>query len=387
MPPTIVNAAESTANINTSTSERDVSSRLAELDPSAAPFTLLLQKIDSRVAENPKVEWFEKEKAPLYDQVNGAHGAGATSLVVDNAAYFRIGQLAEVPRTGEVIRVTAKNTVTNTLTIQRSVGDTAAAAMVDNDDLFLIGTAFPEGSALPPEQSHQEVGKYNYAQIFREAFGATGTRQATRSYLGNPRTRARREHGRDFKIAMEHAFLFGERSEDTSDTNAPIRSMSGVLAYATSNVTNIGGPMSDSDLWAWAEDVFESTAGSDERWLLASPLAITVIDRLAQARIMHTPKDRVFGVKINRIATSHGEFMLVKDRLLRNGAGGNGYGGYAIALDPQQLAYRYMQGRNSKLHVDQQATGDDKWVDEYFAECTLEFRLPDVHGVATGITG
>lgn len=162
---TALNAHESTANINTSQIVRDVADRLAYLDPNAAPFTLLTRKADTRVAESYKFEWFEKELSPKLDQVNNGAGyaAGATSIVVDNGAYFRVGDIVQVARTAEVFRVTAISS--NTLTVVRAVGETSAAAMVDNDDLFILGSAYAEGASVGTEHSHQETAVYNYTQI------------------------------------------------------------------------------------------------------------------------------------------------------------------------------------------------------------------------------
>jgi hypothetical protein len=382
---TMVSAAESTANVNSSQSVRDVYSQLSYLDPDAAPFTLITRKVDNRVADNFKFEWAEKSNRPLYDLVNGSQTDVDTAIEVDNGAYFRVGDLVRAPRTGEVIRVTAVSS--NTLTVARGVGSTAAAAMNDNEDLFIIGSAYAEGAAVGTEKEHQESWVYNYSQIVRDPFGATGTQQATKSYLGNNRSRQRREFSKEHRIHLEQAMLFGERNRDTTSTASPRSYMGGFTYYATSNAKNASGTLTEAEVWDWCEDLFAHTGGSSQRVVYASALVCSVIDLLAGARLQTVSKDDTYGIAVKEWITSHGTLLIVKHRLLVNGATGTGYGGSAFACEPSKLAWRYLNGRDTNLLTDRQSPGDDKWTDEYLTEGGLELRNPELHGILSGVTG
>lgn len=383
--PTMVSGASSTATVNTAAHVRDVSERLAELDPNVAPFTLMLAAARSEVADNFKFEWFEKERAPKYDLVNGAQTAGDTSIEVDNGAYFSVGNIVKNPRTGEVFRVTG--IATNTLTVARGVGSTAAAAMNDNDDLFIIGSSHAEGADVPTPKDHQEVEKYNYTEIFRTALGATRTQQNTRNYIGKTRTRQRLEKMREHKIDMESAFLFGERNRDTSTAAAPRNYTGGFTYWATENAKDANGTLTEPEIWDWCEDLFNATASGDTKTLFASPLVVSVIDMLAGARLQTVPSDKTYGIAVRQLLTSHGTLLVVKHRLLRNGASGNGYGNMAFAVQPKELAFRYLANSNTQLLIDRQSPGTDGYVDEYLTEAGLEFRLPGVHGILSDVTG
>lgn len=384
---TMISAAESTGNVNTSQHVRDVADRLAELDPEAGPIALITRQLDKRVADNFRAEWPEKELPPRYDQINNGAGyaSGVTTWAVDNATYFRIADLVKVPRTGEVVRVTAVGSTT--IDIVRGVGSTSAAAVVDNDDLFIIGSAHAEGADVPTEKEMQETWKYNFTQIFRDSFGATRTQQNTRSYLGNNRTRQRREQGVKHKVNIEQGFLFGERNEDVSTPGAPRRYTGGVLYWATSNIKDAGGTLTEGEVWNWCEGLFQPTGTGNTRTLFASPLVCTVIDLLAASRLQTVPRDRTYGIAVKEWVTSHGTLLIIKHRLLVTGVGGQGYGGMAIALDMPQLAYRYLANSDTKLLPDRQGNGADKWTDEYLSEIGLEFKLPPVHGVLKNVTG
>lgn len=392
MPQTFIRAAESTENIPAARRVRDVADRITYLNPNAAPFTLILQKARARPAIDPKFEWWEKDLPAKWDQVNGAQTNVDTAIEVDQAQYYSVHDIVKVPRTGEVFRVTAVNTGTNTLTVVRGVGETAAAAMNDNDDICIVGNAQPEGAPLGVEKSHAETNPFNYTEIFRHPFGATGTEQASESYTGPPRPRLRMEKATEHKIDMERAFLFGERNVDISNTNAPIRYTRGILQWlevagSGAVLMDAGGTLTESELATFMQSVFQHTGGSNTRILLASPLVVGVFDAIAGARLQTVPSDKTYGIAVNRYISSHGEFMIVKDRLLENGPGGTGYGGYALALDPTALAFRFLRGRNTKLRLDVQAPGDDKFTDEYLSEAGLEFKSPALHGRLKGVTG
>ena len=385
--PTMVRGSESTANVNTSQHVRDVEPRLRYLNPSATPFTVILADTGKAPADNFKFEHGEKANAPDKDQVNNGAGysSSATAVVVDNSEYFYVGALVKVPRTAEVMRVTAVTTATDTLTVVRGVGSTAGAALVDNDDLFIIGSAFAEGSAGPDALSHQETIPFNYTEIFKKAVAASRTQQQTKSYFGNNRTRQRKEMAKEFKLDLERAFIFGERNRDTTDTAAPRNYTGGVLYWATSNAKDFNGTVTEPEVWDWCEDLFANTGGSDTRTAFGSPTFVTVVDLLAGARLQTVSADRTYGIKVNEWITSHGTLLIIKHRMLVNGAGGQGYGGHVLGLEMSKLRYRYLQ--DMTLQTDVQDNDEDGWRDQYLAEVGLEFANPELHGIGTEATG
>jgi hypothetical protein len=160
-----------------------------------------------------------------------------------------------------------------------------------------------------------------------------------------------------------------------------------LLYFLTQNNQNMGGTMTEAEIENWMANFFNPTGEGDSRLLMASALGVSVIDQLAAGRLKTVPSDKTYGIAINQWITSHGRLNIVKHRLLENGPGGTGFGGYMIAIAPKRLAYRFIATRDTKLLIDRQAPGDDKWTDEYLTEVGWQIELPKVHGVATGITG
>lgn len=387
---TVTRAPESTENIPASRRVRDVSKKIQYLDPSAAPLTVLTKKARKQSAMNPKYEWIEKDLPARWDAVNNGAGyaSGATAVVVDHAEYFSVGDVVLVPRTGERVRVTAITLGSDTLTIVRSVGPTAAAALVDNDDLLIIGNAYGEGTGAGSEKSHAETYPYNYTQIIKTPFGVTGTQNESENYTGPDKPRLRAEKAIEHMIDIERTFLFGERDIDTGSTDNPIRYTGGFLYYATSNAKNFGGVMTEAELEDWMEDLFHYTGGSDTRFVAAAPLPISVLDQLGVARLQLVPASQTLGLSIKQFVSSHGTLMITKHRLLESGyTTGDGFGGYMLAVDPSKIAYRFLRNRDTKLRVDIQANDLDGWKDEYLSEIGWQVENPQVHGIGSGITG
>lgn len=387
---TLMRASESTENIPSSRRVRDVSKRINYLDPSAAPLTVLSKKASSESVYNPKFEWIEKDLPARWDAINNGAGyaSGATSLVVDHATYFSVGDLVNVARTAEKMLVTTVTVGTNTLVVTRGVGTTAAAAIVDNDDLQIIGNAYAEGAGAGTEKSHQETYPYNYTQIIRTPFGVTGTETEAENYTGPDKPRLRAEKSIEHMIDIERTILFGERQINTSSTNAPVRYTGGFLYYATSNLKDFGGVTTEAEVEDWCEDLFHYTGGSDTRFLTAAPQPISVFDQLGVARLQLVPRDQTLGLSVKQFVTSHGTLMITKHRLLESGyTTGDGYGAYVLAIDPNKIGYRFMRNRNTKLRMDIQAPDIDGWKDEYLTEVGWVVQNPQVHGVGKNITG
>jgi hypothetical protein len=388
---TYVRARESTQNVLAGRIVRSVADRIEYLNPSADPFVTITKKVAKRTVDNPKFEWVEKGLAEKIDAVNGTVASGATAVVVDNINRWQVGDIGQNLDSGEKFLVTAVTVGSSTLTIVRSVGDTAAAELTDNDDLMIIGNAHPEGGPLPAERAWQETQPYNYTQIFRHSFGMTRTMSVTKTYGSQNKDALRAEHAIEHKIDIERDFHFGERDLFTSgsdSTNQPRRFTGGVLFFATSNIKASVGVLTEAEIEDWLEDVYAHTASNGPRLLLASPLVITTLGQLAAGRIQTASRDDVFGLALKTWVTGHGELNIVKDRLLENGTvSSQGYGGYAIALDPMKLKYVTLPNSDTVLRVDVGTPGDDAWTDEYLTECGLQFANPETAGVIKGVTG
>lgn len=379
---------------------RDVGSKVFYVDPSASPFTLLSEKAGSKVATNPRFEWYEKALRPKTTALSGSINNTTTTIpvVTGTGLYVQPFDLVLNPSTGEIVQATAA--AADSFTAVRGVaGTTAATSTSTNDSLFVIGSAYSEGANVSTPDEWQSVQVSSFTQIFRRPFGATRTREGSESYFGGNRETQRAEKAIEHAIDIERAFLFGKASE-SSDTGegslgagAPMRTTRGFINYdsgfgnGSMQVKDAGGTLTEAEMETWLADVFSKTSATDSRTLFAAPGVISVIDQLAAARLQTVPSDKTYGIAVKQWLTSHGTLNIVKHRLLENGPGGaQGWGSWALAIDVSKLMYRPFSNGATKLLMDRQGPGLDGWVDEYLTEAGLQVSTPEVHGILKNVT-
>lgn len=359
-----------------------MSNDIALLEPDATPLTVLLKRMEGKksIAINPSFKWLEQELRPRQDQVNFGTGytAGATSIVVDNGAYFNVGDVAMDIATQEHLLVTAVST--NTLTVTRGWGTTVAGTITDNDYLMIIGSAIAEGADSPAIKTVAEATKTNYTQIFRTSFGVTGTGDASELYGGSDMNFQRKLKGIEHMKSMELAFLFGQPKEDTSGSQ-PIRQTGGLNYWISTNRTDAGGTLTEAEFETFLRSVFRY--GKQEKLLVASPIVVSAINAWASGKIQMVPKDKTYGISVMKYLSGQGEINIAIDRAL---ADFNTYNGYAFAVDTEFLKYRHLKDRDTKLRTNIQAARADAQEDEYLTEAGLEARLEKAHGVLYNVT-
>lgn len=378
-----VTGTRSTGNITANKIVVDMSEDIALLDPDEAPFMsfLKLAKKNVQVASSFKFEWMEDELGARWDAVN--NGAGYTNsdtaIVVDDGTIFSARDIIKVPRTGEVMSVTSIST--NTITVVRGFGTTAAAALVDNDPLVIIGNANEEGSGTRTLTSTLEVAKYNYMQIFKTPYGVTNTQAATTLYGGKDINYQRKKKGVEHKIDMARAFYFGELKSDTSGTN-PRRTTKGLLSFLTANNYDAGGNLTQSEFDNnVSEVVFKH--GSKKKILSCSARFLSVVNGWATGKLQLNQEAKSYGLSIFEYVTPFGTYMMMNDQRILEGAV---YGGYGIVIDPANIKYRYLKGRDTHIETGIQANDADEEKEQYVTEAGLEVRQAQTHAVITGVT-
>lgn len=379
-----VTGARSTTNILANRIVIDMSDKIALLEPNETPFMSFLKiaKKNIRTAKAPKIEWLEDDIGARWDAINlvAGYAAADTALVVDNGDYFTAGDIVKVPRTGEVLSVVSIST--NTITVVRGFGTTAAAAIVDNDPLVIIGNANEEGSGTRGIKTTLEIPKFNYTQIWKTPFGVTNTQNATTLYGGKDMNYQRMKKATEHKIDMARSMYFGELKQDGTGTNAK-RTTKGLLSFLTANNYDAAGSLTQSEFDNnISEVVFKH--GSKDKILLCSARLLSVINGWATNKLQVNQDAAKYGLAIFDYITPFGKYHLMNDQRLLEGAV---YGGHGIVLDPENVKYCPLEGRDTKLETNIQANDADERKDQFITEAALEVRLPQTHAVITGVTG
>jgi hypothetical protein len=326
----------------------------------------------------------EDELEPLTDLLNGAIAANIAAVVVDNGGWWRVNDIGHCPRTGENFRVTA--VAGNTLTVVRSFGATAAAAMVDDEPLWNLGPAQREGDTSRALLSTLEVEQSNRTQIVRTPFGTTNTQSATDLYDGNDFDYQARKSAIEHAVRLERMLLFGQTAQATV-AGQPLRTMSGILEYIQTNRHDAGGVLSESEFDAFCEVAFRY-GGASQKLLIASGRVIQAINNFAKEKMRTVPLEKSYGLNLESYMSPFGKVLIAYHRQFV----GTIYSGYGLLLDMDRVVLRPLRGGRSSGNVavrvtNIQANDEDSRRDEYLTECSLEFQNEKAHALLTGVTG
>lgn len=369
-----------TLNINQDSRKIDMVERIKLLQGDPAPLTVLTGELPNAPAINPKFQWQEDDLKVRYDAINNGAGytSSATALIVDNGSYHTPNETFLVSRTGEQLRVQEVNG--NTLTVVRGSN---AAALLDDDEIIVIGTAFAEGTLSPDAVTSNQTTLYNYTGILKTAIEITDT-QANSGSENSPKdwdhqsNKAGLEHRRD----LEYNYWHGVRSESTVN-GKPLRTSGGVFQYATENVSSALGTLTEAEFWNALVDVFRH--GSDVKFGFASPFVINILNGFARSNIQVVQNDVVskYGVKIFEYITPFGTLRLVQNKNFE----GTVFKGYLTVLDLKAIRKRHMANRDTSIETNIQENDRDGRKDQWKSEVGLEFGEAKKHGHLTGITG
>jgi hypothetical protein len=215
---TIISGARNTEDILSVNKKVDMGD-VHMLEDDKILLTKLLSKIGKREVYNRTFKWMTDEIRPKFDQLAEALDNSETAVDVDNGSYFTAGDLVKVVETGEVMRVSS--VATNTLTVVRGVGTTAAANALDNGQLLILGNANAEGATLPAARTVKEVEQTAYTQIQRDAIHLTGTEMAMGKagglYTGDEQNKQRAKKLLEHVRNINHTAYWGESNYDTTN--------------------------------------------------------------------------------------------------------------------------------------------------------------------------
>lgn len=324
-----------------------------------------------------EANWHTKELRPKFDAINngGGYASGAVSLVVDNGAYFQKHDLVKVTRTGEVMLVTAVST--NTLTVTRSFGATAAAAINDDDELLIIGPAYPENATLQDGRTVTEVKYTNKVQAFRHNFEISGRLQAITENGGT-------YHGSDVKDQREDMLLVHKRDinlaciqGEVGDAGSGQTGMGGIIEFIKTYGTNRVNSTS-----AVTYSVFLTAAKSATRYnnrrmvIICSRQFAQIVTEWGVSAQQLQPGGTKYGLEVMDIFTPHGRFRLLVDDALE----GTEYSQYAICVAADKKGGPKMAVlRDTRLIKNRQEDSQDGYEEEVLSELTIEHGNPNYH--------
>ena len=371
------------------------------LNPSLTPILTLVTKIGNRKKSTnaARVEWIEDDYLNIWGLVSNstAYSSVATSIVVADATLFAVNDLVAVPvgptssAVEEVVQVTAVNIGTETLTITRGIGGSGANTIGATADLRVLAPAFPEGAAYGTVRTTPKTVLVSYTQIFRRPVSVTKSEVAQALFgPSNDRLYQRRKMLEEHRRDMESAGLWSHPSE-TLSLPATIRTTMGLKNRIVTNVYNANGTLTEGSFLTFTQQAFGQYYEGSEKLLVAAPVVISALDWWADNKLRLAPGDDIYGVKVSRYVTNHGDFMVTRDLNLQNAPSGSGvgWGAECYALDIDSIEFAPLVGngenRDTQLLVDVIKDGADLYRDEYLTEAAWVVRFEKRHARMYGV--
>ena len=355
-------------------------------------YSALIAAGQVRPTTTPEITWFDTALPERRSQINRPaddYVAATTDLIVDSVAPFSVGCFVLFEATGEVGRVSAINSGTNTLTVARGIGKAGASVAAADasvaDDAYLrnIGYSAGEGSDTPAFQNIPPQKHTNYIQTFRESVRMSKLAAAVATKTEDERARLRRDKFRLLLENIDLQLVHGAGDDDTVDEDGnPVRSIRGLLNFITTHVDNVGGAMSMARFDQFAEEAFAK--GADRKFLFAGPTLVRTIHTLYKEKLQVAVSDDAPGLMIRAVATPFGVLDLVVDR-----AFDGPFAGMGIVVDPEKAYIRPMEGEGRGLpflRTDLQTGTQDVIIDEWFGEFSFEIGSESAHAVIKGVT-
>jgi hypothetical protein len=284
----------------------------------------------------------------------GNYVAGDTVIVVQSNVGILPKMVLFNPTTRENMRVTAVNSNGTGLTISRAFGRVAAAAILHQEVLVVVGNAHEEGSARPTERSLTTIHVPNYTQIFRDAWAVTDTARASYSEMGFSNVAENKRDGMLLhSVNIESAILFGQAKMDTTGAQ-PLHATQGVVdaieQYAPDNVDTAGATTDFSEWVTLVEPAFQYSADIGDpksRTLFGGSSAIKTINDLARksGQVFIQDGQTSFGLNFTKFVFYKGTIYLIEHPIMN---GIPSMSGLAVILDMPALKLAYMDGRDTR---------------------------------------
>lgn len=336
----------------------DVSEEIGMISPFETP---LLDRLPQapRAATNVLHEWLEEELNPntITATVATAVAPGTdpvTLALTDSsgngvARYFLVGHIFEDANTGEQLELVSKDESSSLGVFARGFGGTSAATINTIATLDAISDAALEGADVSDDTSRPRVRRNNYLQIFKKDVITSGTVQSVTQLGGiaNEMAHQRTQRLREWSRDLEKATIRGRTSGNTIGSASNRRTMNGILAQLTTNVTSTATLtpeiMNDIIKTAW------DNGGTDLDLIVADSNFKRIIDQFQSTRVEVMNRDERFHNKVSIFESTYGMQEVMLNRWMPANS--------LMVLSTQRIHVVPLQGR-SVQYVPVSRTGD-----------------------------
>jgi len=346
-----------------------------------------------RSARSTLHEWLEDELLPNFDHVNDSSFVDAStdaSFGVDNADRFRVGDQIQVDGSREVMFVTAVDTGTDTLSVVRGYGSTAAQDLADNQRIQILGNAALEGDDRPATRFTNRSRQQNVTQIFTASVEVSGSQLAAQQIaIADEMDYQKQERLRELLRDLENCVINGvSATSDPQGTATTRRTMKGIIPFLATNVFTSGeAGFPEGDTLASNPDYLDEeqiNTALRSIWDVSSGTVDTIVVNGFQKRRINSfitasrgyeADDTRFRDMVGVYESDFGVCRVVLSRWVPADS--------VLLLDSSRIDVLPMAGRSFAFKP-LASTGDSE-VGQVLGEYTVEVRNENAHGMIRGL--
>lgn len=352
----------------------------------SAPLLALSSGMKSTDETSVIITWFEENHMSGYLTLTGSNPTTGTSFDFGAAgiAEVVVGQVFLVQSTGEYVLV--ESIAGTVATVKRGLGGSTVTSINAGVTVQRISTAHEEGSSRPTAIANIGYPRFNYMQIFRNAWAATRTAKAVAYHTGDVVAKNRADAGVFHAEDQERAFLWGVRSLGVQN-NQPFRTMAGITNQITTNVSAQSTNTTWSDLDVFLQAIFERNIKGypNERIAFCGNTVLSVVGEIARlnSTMNIVPGETEMGMKVTKWITPFGDISLMAHPLMNENPL---WTKELYVLHPGAVTIKYL---TRTQHDADDKNGTRSGVDAdngvYTTECSIEYAAELTGGIYTGI--
>ncbi len=362
----------------------DFASALLQTMPTGTAALLALTAgMESSGAGDTVVTWFEENH--LSGRINVTNNASTgTSFIVDDASFTTVGTMYLIEASGEYVFIEAVSGLT--LTVDRGFAGTSIVS-IDGSSTVVpiqrIGTGFEEGSAKPTAVANLGFPRFNYMQIFRNAWNVTKTTRHVEFHTGDVVAKNKRDAAMFHSEDIERSLWFGKKVIGVQNSQ-PFRMMDGVDAQIVTNIETQGSNLTRLELNAFIQVIFERNIKGkpNERIAFCGNSVVNTINELAllTSTMNIIPGITEFGMKVTKWLTPFGDISLMTHPLFNESPN---WTKDLYVLHPGAIKTRYL--RRTDEDDDAETAGTDADFGVFTTEMCITYRAELTAGKFTGI--
>ena len=330
--------------------------------------------------------WFEENHLSGYLTITNNAGTG-TSLVLSDGTQVVAGTIMLIHSTGEYIFVDSISG--NTATVTRGFAGSTITTIDGSSTpvpIQRITTAQEEGSSKPTSIANLGYPRFNYMQIFRNSWDATGTAKAVSFHTGDVVAKNKRDAGVFHAEDIERALIWGKQTIGVLNSK-PFRTMDGLTNQITTNVSAQSTNTTWSDINAFLQTIFERNIKGkpNERIAFCGNTVISVLNEIAKlsGTINMEVGQTEFGLKVTKWITPFGDLSLMTHPLMNENAT---WTKELYVLHPGAIKVKYLRRtKHDANDMDGSRAGADADFGVFTTEATIEYGAELTGGIYTGI--